>query len=271
MAVPSGNLAPRFHATGIEAYVMTYDKQQTASSTVQEDLPQSPVPTSGTLDPSLVASDQQRKQEIQDSAMLRTPDRPTFTALIRDTVSGPGHKTVENFLVGMFRPTPDRQKYAQYLCNLQHDIGIVEALLRKENLPMKTLTRLYFAQKIAQDLSQLQFQGEISPLMRQHDHEAHFKGMAGSPHLLMGHFAIHSLGLLAGGKILSAMISRAFGADCVHLYDFSPDPEGLKAEFKSELDQYMLGLTDAQVRELQNEMEHIWEFAGDLTGNDIRK
>jgi heme oxygenase len=267
-------------STSVATSTMTGGTKATGTDTYNyiEQAPKAPIPEnaddattppaiqgqrSADLDPGVVHQDRLRQNEIQTSI------RHTFSSLITSTVKNPGHKTVENFIVGMVRPNPEPQKYAQYLYNLCQDLTIVEVLLQKENLPMSTLPRLYFTSKIAQDLEYFKFAGGPSPQMVQYKHEAHFNSLAGKPHLLMGHFSIHALGLLAGGKILTKIINPVWGDRASNLYKF-PDDDALKTDFKKELDEYMTTLSEPHYQELVAELQHIWEYVGDMTGNDIR-
>jgi heme oxygenase len=200
----------------------------------------------------------------------KSSERPKFSQVVHEAIQKPGHKIVENFLVGMVRPNPNKQAYGQYLFNLHHDIEIVESLLKKAGLPIHSLPKLYFQGKIAADLENFEGEKNLYPQMTEYQHKQYYAVMQKKPHLLLTHFSIHALGLLAGGKILARMISPIWGSECTNLYTFPPDQGDLRSQFKGELDAYFATLTDEQFQEVQNEIDCVWNYVGDMTGNNIR-
>jgi hypothetical protein len=217
------------------------------------------------IDPSLQQLDNQRRADIA-FPQLDSKGRPTFTAIIADAAKLPGHNLVKERIRDIVQ-NKKVSDYSQYLANVRQDLTVIEVFLITEKIP-PSLPSLYRSKALVNDIINL----NMSSASNLGPHYDYFAAQIESPHLLVGHYAVHLLGLLADGKHIAKRITEIWGEkSSTQFYQFEGDTEQLRTKFKQELNDYAANMSDAQIQELQTELKKIWPMVGDLLGIDIRE
>lgn len=227
------------------------------------------------------------------------PEHSTFTSIIAEVADLPGHNQIKARIEDIVKNLK-KTDYAAYLANTRLDLSTIETFLRRINIPTSThavfngiahlnlnlnnaweelstlesslhkidlhipsLSSLYRSKALINDLLNLE-SNEQSKLF---DHYTYFVSRSNRPHLLVGHYAVHVLGLLADGKHIAKRIDELWKDKAItHFYQFEGDTEQLRTQFKRELDAYAATLSDAEINELQTDLRNIWPMVGDLLG-----
>ncbi|MES2273837.1 MAG: biliverdin-producing heme oxygenase [Chlamydiota bacterium] len=185
------------------------------------------------------------------------PPRP----LLVDTIFNQATKHLYTPAYIALNNLSDKKKYLQYLCNLSHDLALLEYMLLTTNPSIPVLPALYRTEAIALDIGSLGgTQCTISKCMRSFKRSSYLMGLSQAPHRLLAHLSVHYWGFLSGGSDITSKISKTWGKHSVALYRFKSSRAALHHEFQEQMHKHFKSLSNKEFQEFQSEVPKAWKF-----------